>query len=128
MFATRLVEAGYEARLDRVDAEEEDDRNCRGRRLGGECRRRAVGDNHGHLPTNQFGREIRQSIVLALRPTVFDGDVLAFDIAGFVEALPERHQTAGNVVGLGRPGAEIANHGHLLLRARRPWPCPRRAE
>jgi hypothetical protein len=115
--ATRPVEADDEARLDRIDAEEEDDRNCRSRRLGSECRRRAVGDNHAYPPTNQIGRQIRQSIDLALRPAVFDGDVLAVEITHFVEALPESRQTARDVVGLGRSGAEIADHRHRLLRA-----------
>jgi hypothetical protein len=54
--ATRPVEAGDEARQDRVDAGLEDDRNSRGRRLGSECLRRAGGDNHSRLETNQVGR------------------------------------------------------------------------
>ena len=51
------------------------------------CRPR---DDHGHLTADQIGRQRRQSIVLALGPAVFDRDVLALDIAGFVQALPER--------------------------------------
>ena len=46
--------------------------------------------NHGHLTTNQIGRQSRQSIVLALRPAVFDRHVPALDIAGFAQALAER--------------------------------------
>src|SRR5262249_53234978 len=44
-------------------------------------------DDHGDLSTNQFGRQRRQPIVLALRPAVFDHDVLALDIAGVFETL-----------------------------------------
>ena len=46
----------HHLRQDRVDAGLEDDRNSRGRRLGSECLRRAGGDNHRRLETNQVGR------------------------------------------------------------------------
>jgi hypothetical protein len=73
------------------------------------------------VATNQIGCQGRQSIVLALGPTVFDRDGLALDVARFAQALPESGQT--ETVGLRRVGAEIANHRHLLLRARRERPC-----
>ena len=38
---------------------------------------------------DQFGRKRRQPIVMTLRPAVFDRDILALDIAGFLEALVE---------------------------------------
>ena len=41
------------------------------------------------LPADQIGHQCRQSIVSAFRPAIFDRDVLALDIAGFVQALPE---------------------------------------
>jgi hypothetical protein len=48
---------GDEARLDRVNALVEDDRDCCGCRLGGECRGGAGDrDNYGHLTTNQISR------------------------------------------------------------------------
>src|SRR5262249_19739662 len=45
--------------------------------------------NQGHLATNQIGGQSRQSIVLVLRETVFNRDVLAFDIARFFQALEQ---------------------------------------
>ena len=42
----------------------------------------------------------RQPIVLILRPAVFDCDVLAFDVAGFAQALAEcRHKIFADRVG-----------------------------
>jgi hypothetical protein len=46
-------------------------------------------DDYGDLSTNQFSRERRQPVKLALRPTVFDRDVLALDIARLAQALAE---------------------------------------
>jgi hypothetical protein len=81
--AARTAEAGDQAGLDRLDAGVEDNWN-RGRRSLRRQRRRAVaGDKHGDLPASQFRRQRWQAIVFTLGPTVFDRDVLAFDIAGF---------------------------------------------
>jgi hypothetical protein len=41
------------------------------------------GENHGDSSVDQVRRQRRQSIVLALCPAIFGGDVLAFDKAGF---------------------------------------------
>jgi hypothetical protein len=41
----------------------------------------------------QFGRQGRKSIVLALRPAVFDRDILALSVSGFFQALPEGGHT-----------------------------------
>src|SRR5262245_43621479 len=49
-----------------------------------------VGGNHAHLTTNEFARQCRQSIVLALCPVVFDRDVAPLDVTRFIEALAER--------------------------------------
>ena len=46
-------------------------------------------DDHGHLPANQVGRQRRQTVGLILRPAIFDRDVLALDIACFLQALAE---------------------------------------
>ena len=92
--AARPVEAGDETSLDRVAAGAEDDRNCRGRGFGRECRWHAArcGDD-GHPAADQIGRQFRQSIVLTLCPAVFDRDVLAFDVAGFAQPFAEcRHE------------------------------------
>ena len=69
--AARTVKAGNEAELNRVGARLEDDRDCRGRRLGRKRRRSAGRGNYGHLTLNQVGRQRRQPIILALRPAVF---------------------------------------------------------
>src|SRR3984893_2176453 len=52
--------------------------------------RRIVRDKHPHLTTNQIGRQRRQAIKLTLPPAIFDRHVLALDMAGVGEALPER--------------------------------------
>ena len=85
------VQAGDKPNLDRVDRYREDDRNGRSRRLGRQCRRSAAARrNHGHLTLNQFGRKRRQSIILALRPAIFDRDVLALDISCLFQPLQKR--------------------------------------
>ena len=85
--AARPVEAGDQARPDRVSAAIEDDRDRRGRRFGRQSGAEAAGrGNHGHLAADQFGRQRRQSIALPVRPTVLDRDILALDIAGFASS------------------------------------------
>ena len=113
---------------DRVDRYLEDDRNRRGRRLCRQRRRSAAGrGNHGHLTANQIGRQRRQSIVLAVRPAIFDRDVLALDIAGFASG-PGGTRADGMRVRVRRCAAEEPDHRHRrLLRARRERPRSRRA-
>jgi hypothetical protein len=106
-----------EAQPDRVAARKDDrNRRCHGfRRL---CRRSA-GERRDHLDlaADEVGGQCRQPIGVALRPAVFDRDVLTFDVAGFVQSLAERGHIRGNRIG--RRGAEDADHRHrLLLRAR----------
>ena len=123
--AVRPVEAGDEASLDRV-AGVEDDRDRRGRGLGSGCRGVAADRrNHVDLAANEICSQSRQSVILALRPTVFDRDVPALDTARLVQALPEGSQP--ETVGLRRAGAEPANHWHWLLGARSERPSDRRA-
>ena len=55
-----------------------------------QCGRSSGRGNHGHLTMNQIGHHRRQSIILALRPAVFDQHVLTFDIARPLKALTER--------------------------------------
>ena len=109
-------------------ADREDDRNRRGRRLGRQRRCAAGRGNHGHLTANQIGRQCRQSIVLTLRPAIFDRHVAAFDIAGFAQALAECAPRSG-AYSAGRPAIEKPDHRHRrLLRARRQRPRRRAAE
>src|SRR5262249_9340488 len=103
-----------------------DDRYSRGRGLRSKCRGRARDCvNHGHLAANEIRQQHWKSIVLILRPAVFDSHVLALDIAGFAQATTERAQTAREHVR--RFTAEVSDHRHRrLLRARRERPYGRR--
>src|SRR5215472_7929681 len=106
----------------------EDDRYGRGRSLRSECRGSA-GDcrNHGHVAANEIRQQRWKSIVLILRPAIFDSHVFALDIAGFAQALPECAQTARELVR--RAAAKISDHRHRrLLRVCRQRPSRRAAE
>jgi hypothetical protein len=65
-------------------------------------------------------------MVLAVQPVVLDHQVLAFDVAGFVEAFAERSDIAYGV--LGRPAVDEADDGRRLLRLRRDRPHRRAAK
>jgi hypothetical protein len=86
--STRPGETGDKAKLDRVFADDENDGDRRGCRLG---RQRltdtAQRDDDCDSPAHQFGRQRRQPIRLTLGPAVFDHGVLAFDMAGVFQAL-----------------------------------------
>src|SRR5262245_12890038 len=60
-----------------------------GCRLCWPCRR-AIRDDKGNMTANEVGRQCWHAIELVLRPSVFDRDVLALDIAGFLQTLTER--------------------------------------
>src|SRR5262249_15514770 len=124
--AARPGEVGDKTKLNRVFTDTEDDRDACCRSFG--CKR-GCGANrgdHGHLSADQVGHQCRQAIVLGLQPVVLDRHVLAFDVAGFVEAFAKRGHVAR--VGLGRPVSDKPDHGYRrLLRARREWPREGRA-
>jgi hypothetical protein len=84
------VEAPHEARFDRIHAGAEDDRyGCRGG-FGSQCRLIAAWcSNYGNAPTNQVGGQFRQPIQCIVRPTIFDGDILTFDVAGLTQTSAE---------------------------------------
>src|SRR5262245_40757074 len=120
------VEAGDEAKLNRVTAGCEDDRDRRSRRLGYNCRRGVMRSDHRHLTAYQIGCEVGQPVVLVLRPAILDHDILALDVAGFANALPECGQIACTISK--RRAAEKSDHRHRrLLRARRKRPRGRAA-
>src|SRR5436853_582762 len=50
--------------------------------------------DHRHLTAYQIGCELGQYVVLVLRPAILDRDILALDVAGFANALPECGQIA----------------------------------
>jgi hypothetical protein len=126
--AARSVQTGDEPESDRITADEEDDRNGRGRGFGRERPKDLIGrGDHGDLSTDQIGCQHRQPIVLLLRPAIFDRDIPALDIAGFSQALEEPTQPAGVPVG-GR-AAEEPDHRHRRpLCARSEGPSGRAAE
>jgi hypothetical protein len=45
--------------------------------------------DHCHLTAYQIACEVGQSVVLVLRPAILNRHILAFDVAGFADALPE---------------------------------------
>jgi hypothetical protein len=98
--SARPAVARHEPQLDWIAADGEDDRDRRGRGLGRERRRVAAGRNyHGHRPACEFCRQRRQSIVVTLRPAVFDRHVPAFGITVFEQSLTERGHQMGAHIG-----------------------------
>src|SRR5262249_17824346 len=91
--ATRSIKASHKAEFDRVFTYHDDDWDDRCCGLGRARGAAAAGEYHRHLTADQIGRQRGQSIVVTLRPTVFDHDILAIDVAGFAERLAKR----GNV-------------------------------
>ena len=126
MFPPGRLKLATRPRRDGIAAECGDDRNRRRRGLGRQRRRFAAGrSKHGHRPAREFRRQRRQSVVLALRPAVFDRHVPAFDVSVFGQSPTERGHHMRALVG--RRCAEIPDHRHRrLLRARRERPRRRR--
>src|SRR5262249_34125612 len=92
-----------------------------GCRLGSERWISGGRGDHGDLSANQFSRQLRQSIELVLGPAVFDGHVLALDVAAILQALTKCAQTVRHPVR--RSGVKKSDHGHRrLLRASRERP------
>src|SRR5262249_32092967 len=94
-----LVEASDETSPDRVAADLEDDRNCRGRSLGRKrtwCIGRRGDDSNSAL--NQFGGQFGQPFKLILGPAVFDRDVPTFNEPDFAQTLSEREHQIRRIV------------------------------
>ena len=95
------VQAGDEARGDRIAAHDKHDRNGRGRRLGSQRRGGPAGRNQdGHPPAHEFGRKLRKSIIATFCSAKFDRHVLPFDESNLDETLAQRrhegcHRTEG---------------------------------
>src|SRR5262249_50463702 len=126
--AARPAQAHDEPDRDRVLAGRKDDWDGRGRGFGGLCRNGpAARNDDSNSAANQVGRQFRQPIVVVVRRAKFDGDVAAFDVAGFAQALAEcRPRQLGR---LGRCSVEISDHRYRrLLRARCERPRCRAAE
>src|SRR5262245_27235678 len=103
--AARTVKAGDKASLNGVAAAVENNRNRWRCCLGGQRRRlAAVGHDHGQLTLRQFKRKRWQSIIASFRPSIFDRDVLAFDVTGLGQARPQRSNRGSSLAG--RPATE----------------------
>src|SRR5262249_6108095 len=109
--------AGDKTELDRVLIDAEDDRNRLGGSLGRERRVRVSRRrDRAHLTLDEIGRQFRNPVIAAFRPTILDGDITTLDIPGLRQALTKRcksvlHRLAGRYV------AEKANYWNGLLRA-----------
>src|SRR6516165_1637078 len=121
------IEAGDKPKLYGIGPSLEHDRNCRGRSLGSECGRGAGPGDHSDPPANKISGQGRQSIVVFLRPAVFDRDIPPLDIAGFLKTFTEGSHKER--VSSGCSAAEKPDHRHRrLLRARRQRPRRRGAD
>jgi len=107
---------GDEAVFDRVAADEDDrDRRCRTFRRQ---RRRGAARRYDHvdLAADEIGCQFGQPIVTALRPAVFDRQILSLNIAGLGKALVKRGDDGRRLAG--QSAAEKTDHRHRpLLRA-----------
>src|SRR5262249_39269597 len=122
------VEAPDDAEPHGIAADREHDGyRCR-RRFGRQYRRiTALRHNERHMAAHEFCRQCGKPIVVTLRPAVLDRDVLAFDVAGFLQTLSE----CANKVRIrsGRSAMKVTDHwNNRLLRARRERPRSRTAE
>src|SRR5262245_16470768 len=79
------------------------------------------------MAVKEVGRQLRQTIIVALGATVFARHVTALDIARFFQALPKEGQAQWIVQPPGRNTKEPDHRHRRLLRARRQRPCRRRA-
>src|SRR5262249_54192245 len=122
----RLVKAADEVLCDRIAAHEEDNWNGGGRGLRRVCRVNPGRYNHCDSALNQIGGERGQSIIVTVRPAVFDGYIAPPLIPGFDEAPAEPVRPLRRIAGW--DGAEEPNHRHRWLRARRERPRRRAAE
>src|SRR5262249_26088376 len=109
-------------------AASEDDRDGRSRRFRRQGRRATSGsDDDRDAARSQIGGKPGKPLMLPLRPTILDRDILAFHVAELAETALECSHEVGE--SSWESIAEIANHRHRLrLRARRERPRRRAAE
>src|SRR5207245_5792203 len=88
--ATRAAEAGDKALLHRVTAHVKNDWNGRSRRFGRQRRGGAsCRKHHRDLAANQIVRHVSKPVVIAPGRAMFESNILAHNVAGFIEALAE---------------------------------------
>src|SRR5215475_8070223 len=90
----------------------EHDGNCRGRLPGRLDERRRWRENHVHMHAHKPGRQ-RGQLIDVLRPTPFDDDVRALDVAEVTQARPQP-LTCGTLKG--KPQKPDARRSRPLLR------------
>jgi hypothetical protein len=74
------------------------------------------------MAAKEIGRQLRQTIIVALGATVFARHVTALHIAGFFQALPKEGQAQWIVQPPGRNTEEPYHRHRRLLRSRRERP------
>ena len=80
-----------------------------------------------HVPDlagDKLGNQFRKALVLAFRPSIFDDDVTALDVAEVAQTLAERADEIG-LEGRGRVPEETDPVGPLLLSAQSKRRCER---
>src|SRR5262249_59815780 len=87
--AARPSEAGDETELDRVFGDAENDRDRPGCGFSRQRRHRARWRrNHTHLPMHQVSHLLGEPVEAPFRQAILDGNVLALDVAGFLQTPP----------------------------------------
>src|SRR5262249_47242447 len=122
--ATRAREGDGKPKLDRVIRDHEHNRNRRGRRPCGECRRRVQRGDHGNLSARELGSQPGQALVLIIGVAIVDHHVAAFEVALLGQTLSKNPDERLRQPARGKKGHHWTGG---LLRARRVRPCDRRA-
>src|SRR6516165_6242214 len=118
------VEARDETDLNGIIAASENDRNSRGRLLGGHRRRIAACHDHRWPFVDQISSKLGKPIELVLGPTIFDRNIPPLDIIGLLQALLERGHKELIVVRR-RAAQKPDRRQRWLLRACTERPCCR---
>src|SRR5262249_16652494 len=111
-----------QSKLDWIASGGENNRNRSGRGLCHEVSRSTGRSNDRDSTPNKVVNQCSQTVVLAVRPAIFDGDILAIDITAF----PQPFEKGLHLwrITLGRPHIDKPNHPHrLLLGTRHERPC-----
>src|SRR5262245_27795925 len=125
----RPIETCNEASFDGVPAVAEHDRNSSGGSFSSLCAQPvARRDDDGHPTANQLRRQCWQPINLPLSREIIDYDVLAFDIAGFVQAFADRCKEVRPAFGVWKEVEMSNDRQWLLLRPYGERPCHRAAD
>src|SRR5262249_29938443 len=92
-------EAGEGIARDGINDRRHDDGNRGGRSLCGLARWRTIRHDDVYLETDQVGSEAGETVVVPLRPSGLDLDILIFHIAELVQAFPQCLEQDGQVAG-----------------------------